>query len=141
MATINNKTTVDLNPSVIIDFSIKERSLFLDLINISSVPAIDVGVVFYSKIMGRNGSKDISALPIFQGHTYLAPFKKVSIFVDLLDIFFADQKAIDSIDNPVNIFNMEIMFKNELGNRFTKTIKYNLNSLNGLPQKSSTSQV
>ena len=59
---------------------IEKGLLFLSVKNIGAKPAINVSVAFKKKILGVEGSKVVSALPLFRNIAYLAPQREIETF-------------------------------------------------------------
>ena len=76
------------HPKVIVDFSLLEGGLYLVVINASTQPAYDVGVRFSQSFKGHHGSVDVTRLPILKSIPCLAPYKRIQIFIDPVEVFF-----------------------------------------------------
>jgi hypothetical protein len=74
--------TSSQRPEVIVDFIFTEGLFFIAIKNISDVPAYDVSVKFDKEFTGVEGTKKISALPLFRKIPFLAPQKEISAYLD-----------------------------------------------------------
>ncbi|MCX7708803.1 MAG: hypothetical protein N2484_03020 [Clostridia bacterium] len=80
-------------PWVIMDIDFEDGLLFISVQNISDVPAYKVSVVFRESLLGVEGAKDISKLPLFKNIEFLAPHKKIRTFLDTSASFFKHNKT------------------------------------------------
>lgn len=76
-------------PEVIVDFIFDDGLLFIAIKNIGDAPARDVSVAFDKKFSGVEGTKNISALPLFRNISFLAPQKEITTFLDTSASYFA----------------------------------------------------
>ncbi len=87
----NSSPTIDIGrgkPEVIVEF-LFERGLFhISVNNIGDRPAIGVRVSFNKRIMGLNGTKEISALPLFKNIEFLGPKREIVTFIDASSSYF-----------------------------------------------------
>lgn len=75
-------------PEVIVEF-VFDRGLFhLAVRNIGSRPAVGVSIRFNHKIIGPDGKKEISALPLFNRIEFLGPGREISTLLDTCDSYF-----------------------------------------------------
>jgi hypothetical protein len=105
-------------PDVIVDFVFDRGMLFISIQNIGDKPAFDVRVKFSEAIRGIEGTKDISALPLFQELEFLAPHKEIRTFLDSSAAYFRSKQ-------PTKV-SAEVVFKDSNGNRRVVTIRHNL---------------
>jgi len=105
-------------PDVIVDFLFDRGMLFISVHNIGDKPAYEVRVKFSETICGAEGTKDISALPLFRELEFLAPHKQITTFLDSSASYFRNKQ-------PTNIA-AEIAFKDSTGAQKTVTIRHNL---------------
>jgi hypothetical protein len=105
-------------PDVIVDFVFDRGMLFITIENIGEKPAFEVRVKFSEKIRGIEGTKDISALPLFQELEFLAPHKEIRAFLDSSASYFRSKQ-------PTKV-SAEVVFKDSNGNRRVVTIRHNL---------------
>lgn len=76
------------NPYVIVDFLFDRGLLLICVKNTSTVPAFDIHVTFSHKLMGAEGTVNISALPLFTALSFLPPGKEIATIVDTSATFF-----------------------------------------------------
>ena len=76
-------------PEVILEVIFEDGLLFLAIKNITNTPAYDVSIAFAKRLLGLDGTKEISALPLFRRITFLAPHKEIRIFLDTSASYFA----------------------------------------------------
>jgi len=81
-------TTDERHPEVIVDFVFDDGLFFIAIKNIGDAPAYDVSIKFDKKITGVEGTKDISALSLFQNTPFLAPHKEIVTFLDSSASYF-----------------------------------------------------
>lgn len=81
--------TAELAPDVILDFIFDDGLFFISIDNIGDKPAYKVSVKFDCRILGVNGTKEISALPLFENIEFLAPHKRIVAFLDQSSSYFA----------------------------------------------------
>jgi len=75
-------------PEVIVDFIFENGMFFISIENIGDRPALKVTTTFDCKIVGLHGSREISALPLFQLIEFLAPHKSIRILLDSSSAYF-----------------------------------------------------
>ncbi len=75
-------------PVVIVDFIFEDGLLFIAIKNISTRPAYDVSIKFNRPFTGVEGTKKISALPLFRHIAFLAPHKEIVVFLDTSASYF-----------------------------------------------------
>src|SRR3970282_2201084 len=75
-------------PDVILDFVFDRGLLFISIKNIEDDPAFGVLLQFSSRLMGVEGSKEISALPLFHTLEFLPPQKEIVTFFDTSASYF-----------------------------------------------------
>jgi hypothetical protein len=61
---------------------------FISVENIGDLPALKVTTTFDCKIIGLHGSREISALPLFQLIEFLAPHKSIRTLLDSSSAYF-----------------------------------------------------
>lgn len=81
-------TPSERKPDVIVDFVFEDGLLFIAIKNLSDNPAYDVSVMFNKKLTGVEGTKEISALPLFRNLSFLAPHKEIIAFLDTSASYF-----------------------------------------------------
>ena len=81
-------TTSERQPEVIVDFVFDDGLFFIAIKNIGDAPAYDVSIKFDKKFTGVEGTKNISALPLFRNTPFLAPHKEIVTFLDSSASYF-----------------------------------------------------
>ena len=105
-------------PNVILDVIFDRGLFFLSIHNIGDQPARRVSVRLDQPLLGLEGSKDISALPLFQNIEFLAPHKAIATFVDTSASYF-------SRGNPTQI-TAKIRYQDLHGVGHERMISHNL---------------
>jgi hypothetical protein len=105
-------------PDVIVDFIFHDGLFYISIINIGEKPVYKVSVKFDQKIYGIEGTKEISALPLFQNIEFLAPHKEITTFLDSSRSYF-------SRGEPAKI-SARISYRDSKGVKQTNTITHNL---------------
>jgi hypothetical protein len=108
----------DPDPYVILDFVFDRGALSISIENIGKRPAFDVRVDFSHRLMGVNGTVDISALPLFSHLEFLPGGKKISTFLDTSESYFRREQ-------PVQI-TTRISYQDSRESKLTQTIRHNL---------------
>ena len=108
----------DPDPYVIVDFVFDRGLLSISIKNIGSRPAIGVRVEFSHRLMGVEGTVEVSALPLFNALEFLPGGKEISTFLDSSASFFRSKQ-------PVEI-TTRISYQDAHRGRFTNTIRHNL---------------
>ena len=85
---LNVQRSTQGSPKVVVDFVLKEGGLYLIVMNASDDPVFEVGLKFDHPLKGIHGSQDLTKLPILRQLTYLAPAKRIQIFIDPIEVFF-----------------------------------------------------
>ena len=113
-------STLDVpqEPDVILDVRFEAGLLFLSVKNIGAKPAINVTVTFKKKILGVEGSKVVSALPLFRNIAFLAPQREIETFLDSSASYFKRRQP--------NRIEATIRYKNVSGCRFRSSIVHDL---------------
>lgn len=115
-------------PRVIVDFVLEKEVFYLSILNGSAQGAYDVCVVFDVPVLGHNGTKNITELPIVKNIPYLAPFKSIQLFIDPIDLFFTHLQQ-----GEVEI---ETHYKDRKNCAYKDKNKHDLNIYKGLPANS-----
>jgi len=108
----------DPDPYVIVDFVFDRGLLSISIKNIGSRPAFGVRVEFSHRLMGVEGTVEISALPLFSALEFLPGGKEISTFLDSSASFFRSKQ-------PVEITTC-VSYQDARGARFTNAIRHNL---------------
>lgn len=120
------------SPDVIVDFVCEAGHLFVTLENIGDGPAHHVTATFEPELRGGRGTRVVSSLPLFEKMPFLAPRRRIRVFVDALDAYF-------DRDAPTQ-FAVTVQFADDGGTRHTRTITHDLRVYRGLgdPQAASS---
>jgi hypothetical protein len=105
-------------PDVILDVVFERGLLFLSVRNIGDRPAVGVSVRFDRPLVGVEGTKEISALPLFRRLAFLAPGREIAAFLDSSASYFARRQ-------PAR-FTAEISYRDREGRRYEAAIKHDL---------------
>ena len=105
-------------PDVILDVIFEEGIFFLAVENIGPQPALDVSVQFAKPLIGLEGTREISALPLFRRITFLAPHKAIRAYLDTSASYFARR-------SPA-IIEATISFRDRAGERFASTVRHDV---------------
>jgi hypothetical protein len=79
-------------PEVIVEFLFDRGLLHISVNNIGDRPAINVSVKFNEKILGINGTKEISALALFRNIEFLGPRREIVSLLDSSSSYFKRQQ-------------------------------------------------
>lgn len=109
---------VPQQPDVILDVRFEEGLLLLSVKNIGSKPAINVSVRFKKRLVGIDGTKIVSALPLFRNIAFLAPQKEIETFLDTSASYFKRRQ-------PSQI-EATIRYKDVSGARFEAFVSHDL---------------
>jgi len=111
-------TPSERQPEVIVDFVFEDGLFFIAIKNISPGPAYDVSVTFNKKFTGVEGTKEISALPLFRNIPFLAPHKEIVAFLDTSASYFRRHQ-------PTNI-RATITYQNAAGALCKSVVRHDL---------------
>ena len=75
-------------PEVIVEFLFDRGLLQISVNNIGDRPAVNVSVKFQEKILGINGTKEISALALFKNIEFLGPHREIVSLLDSSSSYF-----------------------------------------------------
>jgi hypothetical protein len=103
---------------VIVDFVFINGLFFISIKNTSDKPVFKVSIKFDKKLIGIEGSKEISALPLFNNIEFLAPQKEIRTFLDTSASYFRR-------GGPTEI-TARIAYQDSTGKKYTTTIRHNL---------------
>ena len=116
---------INESPNLILDFEIKNESVFIRFYNASEYEAYDVTVKFSDPIPGLGATKNIPELRIFKELAYFAPHKEFMIYVDELDSFFSHLKKEEIL--------IQITYLDADKKKFEKKITHHLGIYRDLP--------
>jgi hypothetical protein len=108
----------DPDPYVIVDFVFDRGLLSIAIKNIGTRPAYGVRVEFSHKVMGVEGTVEISSLPLFRALEFLPGGKEISAFLDSGGSYFRSKQ-------PLQI-TTHITYQDAGGERFSNAIHHNL---------------
>ena len=80
-------------PEVIVEFIFDRGLLFVAVRNIGERPAINVRVNFNKKIMGLNGTRNISDLALFKNIEFLGPQREIMTLLDTCASYFTRKQS------------------------------------------------
>ena len=106
------------HPDVIIDFIFEKGLFFISIKNIGKKPAYRVSILFDNKIIGVEGTKEISALSLFKNIEFLPPKKEIITFLDTSISYFKGE-------NPTMI-TANITYHDCYGIKYNRAIKHDL---------------
>jgi hypothetical protein len=105
-------------PEVIVEFVFDRGLLFVSVNNISDRPATRVSVKFNHEITGLNGTKSISALPMFRNIEFLGPRREVMTLLDGSESYFRRKQ-------PTKI-SVRISYSDSENQKYEATINHDL---------------
>ena len=105
-------------PEVILEILFDRGLLFLCVNNIGDRPATKVSVRFNKKILGPDGSKDISALPLFRNIEFMGPGREITTLLDTTSSYFKRKQ-------PTAI-SVQVSYSDAEGRSFEATINHDL---------------
>ncbi len=105
-------------PEVILEILFDRGLLFICVNNIGDRPAVKVSVRFNKKMLGPDGSKDISALPLFRNIEFLGPAREITTFLDTTNSYFKRKQ-------PTAI-SAQVSYSDVDGRSFEVTINHDL---------------
>jgi hypothetical protein len=80
-------------PQVIVDFVFDQGLLFIAIKNIGAAPAYEVRVDFGTRLVGLDGTKEVSAQAVFHRLEFLPPWKEIVTYFDTSVSFFASNQS------------------------------------------------
>jgi hypothetical protein len=80
-------------PEVIVEFIFDRGLLFIAVRNIGERHAINVSVNFNKKIMGLNGTRNISELPLFKNIMFIGPQREIKTLLDTSASYFKRKQS------------------------------------------------
>lgn len=105
-------------PEVILEILFERGLLHVSVNNIGERPALNVSVKFNKKILGLNGTKDISALALFSNIEFLGPRREIVALIDHSSSYFKRKQ-------PTKI-SASIAYRDLEGRNYEATIKHDL---------------
>jgi hypothetical protein len=112
------KSVSDPDPYVIVDFVFDRGLLSIAIKNIGLRPAFGVRVEFSHKLMGVEGTVELSATALFTALEFLPGRKEISTFLDTSSSYFRSEQ-------PTHI-TTRITFQDAQGGKHSNTIRHNL---------------
>jgi hypothetical protein len=108
----------DPDPYVIVDFVFDRGLLSISIKNIGTRPAFAVRVRFSHKLMGCNGSVDVSALALFRALEFLPGGKEITTILDTSVSYFRSKQ-------PAQI-TTDVSYRDTHEKKFFNSIRHNL---------------
>ena len=105
-------------PEVIIDIIFDNGLFFISIKNIGQKSACHVSVDFDREIIGLEGTREISDLPLFENIEYMPPQKEIITFLDTSASYFTGEQP--------SRFAATVTCRDERGRHYKKTIRHNL---------------
>jgi len=112
-------------PEVIVEFLFERGMFHVSVHNIGDGPALGVRISFNKKIVGLNGTKEISALPLFQNLEFLGPKREIVTFIDASSSYFSRKQ-------PTRIL-IRVSYRDSENQKYESTISHNLEIYRDLP--------
>jgi len=72
---------------VIVDFTVEQGVLYINLMNMSPEPVFNVKISFNPEFSIHSGKRKVHEMHIFQGIPFLAPGKRFNILVDKFPVY------------------------------------------------------
>jgi hypothetical protein len=111
-------------PDIVADFLYAEGCLFFSVRNIGSAPATSVVVRFRPAIRGAQGA--FSRLRVFQGISFLAPGRELTLFIDSAGAYFHSRE-------PTRV-TTRVSWYDEGGVEFSRTSVHDLEIYRKFPE-------
>ncbi len=105
-------------PEVIVDIVFEDGLFYISIWNIGAKPAYRVSTQFDKPIVGIEGKKTISELPLFECIEFLSPGREMRTFLDTSSSYF-------SRNEPTSI-SARTSYEDSRGRRYSSTVKHNL---------------
>ena len=105
-------------PEVIVDFIFEDGVFYISIKNIGAKPAYKVSTEFDKPIVGVEGKKKISELPLFQCIEFLPPQREIKTFLDTSASYFSRSEP--------TIISTQVSYENSRGKKYLNTINHNL---------------
>jgi hypothetical protein len=106
------------DPYVIVDFLFDRGVFSISIKNIGSRPAFAVRVEFSHKLMGVEGTVEVSALPLFRALAFLPGGKEISTLLDTSASYFGS--------NQPTQLTTRIIYSDFRNVKFSNSIDHNL---------------
>ena len=118
MSTKPENAALHRDPHVIVDFVFDRGLLSISISNIGTQPAFSVRVEFSHKLMGVEGTVEVSALPLFSQLEFLPGGKEITTYLDRSASYFRSKQ-------PTQI-TTQITYDDAAGEEHSNTIRHNL---------------
>ena len=105
-------------PDVILEILFERGCFIISVNNIGNKPAVGVSVKFDKKIVGLDGRKEISALPLFKNIEFLGPRREIVTLLDASYSYFRRKQ-------PTKI-SAQVSYSDCEDNKYKVTIKHDL---------------
>jgi hypothetical protein len=112
-------------PDVILDVELDRGLLFVVLENLGETPAHSVRVRFDRPLHGLGGDRRIDRLQIFRRLEFLAPRRRIRVFLDRTALFFAR-------DEPTELA-VTVTWRTDHGERRRREIRHDLAAYRDFP--------
>jgi hypothetical protein len=124
MSTTPENAALHRDPHVILDFVFDRGLLSISIKNIGTQPAYSVQVEFSHKLMGVEGTLEVSAFPLFTQLEFLPGGKEITTYLDRSTSYFRSQQ-------PTQI-TAQITYTDAAGEKHSNTIRHNLEIYRGI---------
>jgi hypothetical protein len=114
----NLKDFFCFRPEVIIDFIFDDGLFYISIKNIGTKPAYKVTTHFDKPLVGVQGKKKVSELPLFQCIEFLPPQKEIKTFLDSSASYFSR--------NEPELISTQINYRDIRGKKYLNKICHNL---------------
>ena len=124
MSTKPENAALHRDPHVIVDFVFDRGLLSISISNIGTQPAFSVRVEFSHKLMGVEGTVEVSALPLFSQLEFLPGGKEITTYLDRSASYFRSKQ-------PTQITTC-ITYPDAAGEEHLNAIRHNLEIYRGI---------
>ena len=114
-----------VGPDVILEFLFEHGMLYISVRNIGAKPAVNVAIKFNKKLVGLNGTKEVSALALFRNIEFLGPGREIVSLLDSSSSYFSRKQ-------PTRISAL-ITYRDLEKRSYELTIKHDLEIYRELP--------
>jgi hypothetical protein len=118
-------------PEVIVEFLFNRGLFYISVNNIGERAALNVSVKFDKKIVGLEGTKEISTLPLFRSLQFLGPGREIVTFLDTSASYFKRKQ-------PTKI-TARVSYQDADTQKYSETISHNLEIYRDLAYLNSSS--